>query len=238
MALGLEKVVDDLPWRRLHEHPDIKRQIAGAAEIAAMDLTKVEASKGDTTKNVVRGLMHMVSGKSGSTEAERLKAQAAGARALAWLCYLDDVPKIFLEGAEQGGSAMLATLSRVLKETHDRTVMAELIGLVGWLANSSDDNAQLVGDSPELLRSLADQLAARAPALQRKAAWALACLARGKNKMRILSGDIISAFALVVKVRLHFCRHACVLHAWRLVRVKSVDALSMQVRVQVTTMNG
>ena len=189
MAQGLEKVVDDLPWRRLHEHPDIKRQMAGAAEIAAMDLTKVEASKGDTAKNVVRGLMHMVSGKSGSTEAERLKAQAAGARALAWLCYLDDVPKIFLEGAEQGGSAMLATLSRVLKETHDRAVMAELIGLVGWLANSSDDNAQLVGDSPELLRSLADQLAARSPALQRKAAWALACLARGKNKMRILSGD-------------------------------------------------
>ena len=76
----------------------------------------------------------------------------------------------------------------------------------------------------------------RSPALQRKAAWALACLARGKNKMRILSGDR-SVRSLVVDVYAFLA--ACVRVARLAARAcQSVDALSMQVRVQVTTMNG
>ena len=45
----------------------------------------------------------------------------------------------------QGNSDYLLTLSRVMIETHDRAVLIELIALVGWLANTSDDYAQLLG---------------------------------------------------------------------------------------------
>ena len=185
----MDKLLDDLPWsRRLHEHPEPKTQISAATAIASMDLAKVE-SKGDTLKNLVRGLMYMISGKTSSADYTRQLAQARAARALAWICYLDEVPGIVLEGAQQGNSDHLSTLSRLLVETHDRAVLVELIALVGWLANASDDYAQLVGSDTDILRTLAEHLAARAPAIQYKAAWALACLARGKNKMRILSGD-------------------------------------------------
>ena len=185
----MEKLLDDLPWsRRLHEHPEPKAQISAATAIASMDLSKSIDSKGETLKNVVRGLMYMVSGKTSAAEALRMQAQAHGARALAWLCYLDEVPGILLDGAQQG-SDYLSTLSRVIMETHDRSVLVELIALVGWLANASDDYAQIVGSDTDILRSLAEHLSARSPFIQYKASWALACLARGKNKMRILSGD-------------------------------------------------
>jgi hypothetical protein len=45
-------------------------------------------------------------------------------------------------------------------------VLVELVALVGWLANSSDDTAQLVGSESDIPRVLADHLAARLPALQ------------------------------------------------------------------------
>jgi hypothetical protein len=45
-------------------------------------------------------------------------------------------------------------------------VLVELVALVGWLANSSDDTAQLVGGESDIPRVLADHLAARLPALQ------------------------------------------------------------------------
>ena len=38
----MEKVLDKLPWRRLHEHPDIKDQIEAATAITAMDLATTE----------------------------------------------------------------------------------------------------------------------------------------------------------------------------------------------------
>ena len=38
----MEKALDKLPWRRLHEHPDIKDQIEGATAITAMDLATTE----------------------------------------------------------------------------------------------------------------------------------------------------------------------------------------------------
>jgi hypothetical protein len=38
----MEKVVEGLPWRRLHEHPDIKEQIDAASAITAMDLASIE----------------------------------------------------------------------------------------------------------------------------------------------------------------------------------------------------
>jgi len=184
----MEQVLLDLPWKRLHEHGELKQQINGADLISAMDVNTID-TKGETLRNVIRGLMYMISGKGSGNEAMRLQAQARAARALAWLCDLDEVPRIFLEGAAQGNSDNLSTLSRVMLETHDRSVLLEFVALVGWLANASDEYAQLVGSEIDILRALADHLGARAPALQRKAAWALACLARGKNKMRILSGD-------------------------------------------------
>jgi hypothetical protein len=45
-------------------------------------------------------------------------------------------------------------------------VLVELVALVGWLANSSDDTAQLLGSESDIPRVLADHLAARLPALQ------------------------------------------------------------------------
>ena len=184
----MEKVLDKLPWRRLHEHPDIKDQIEAATAITAMDLATTEC-KGDSLRNVVRGLMYMVSGKTSGSDALRLLAQGRAARALAWLCFLDDIPRIFFEGPAQGNSEYLLTLSRLIVETHDRAVLIELLALIGWLANASDDYAQLLGGETDMVRAIADHLAARSSAIQRKAAWALACLSRGKNKMRILSGD-------------------------------------------------
>ena len=137
---AMEKALDKLPWRRLHEHPDIKDQIEGATAITAMDLATTECkvsagaackgrgasagaqrtdgsrrgklvprliprrqqwpvdprtstrtekahfvltrltTQGDTLRNVVRGLMYMVSGKSSGTEALRLLAQVLGRR--------------------------------------------------------------------------------------------------------------------------------------------------------------
>ena len=82
-------------------------------------------TQGDTLRNVVRGLMYMVSGKTSGSDALRLLAQGRAARALAWLCFLDDIPRIFFEGPAQGNSEYLLTLSRLIVETHDRAVLIE-----------------------------------------------------------------------------------------------------------------
>jgi len=77
----------------------------------------------------------------------------------------------------------------VLSDVHDRSVLLEVITLAGWLALSSEDNALRVGSESEVLRVLGDLLGARMPALQKKAAWAVAALSVGKNKALILSEE-------------------------------------------------
>jgi len=39
---AMEKVLEDLPWRRLHEHPELKDQVAAATTLSTLDLKNID----------------------------------------------------------------------------------------------------------------------------------------------------------------------------------------------------
>eukprot|EP00288_Rhodomonas_lens_P019201 CAMPEP_0177694564 /NCGR_PEP_ID=MMETSP0484_2-20121128/3000_1 /TAXON_ID=354590 /ORGANISM="Rhodomonas lens, Strain RHODO" /LENGTH=270 /DNA_ID=CAMNT_0019205449 /DNA_START=85 /DNA_END=894 /DNA_ORIENTATION=+ len=184
----LTKILDGLPWQpKLNEHKDVKVQIQAAVAVPALDLVTLRIEKEDQGK-IIRGLLHMLAGRSGGQEATRLRSQAMAARGLAWLCNIPEVPSTLLEG-DAAEHRALATIAMVLSDVHDRGVLLEVVTLVGWLALSSHNHALLLGADTEILRVLGDLLGARMPALQKKVAWALCGLARGQNKSLILSEE-------------------------------------------------